>query len=262
MSRDFKEEYTEYMERQTPDLWARIEAGLPAKKSRRRVPRRYLSFGLTAAAALFIGICVVPLYLSGLRGEKTGASDGGSMSKSEDRLWEASDSANAGGGDNSAEYPADDSLMYGEDGAADTEMDDSADGTADVLPENAESDIEEKDMQKNNAQTPVQETSGEAQQEKEKTEAGRDGADTDEIAEAQMPREVLLQVTILGSSIDEENGWIRYQAAAEEIEGTIELILSGERKAQIETEMQAGQNYLISAYLQGEAYMILSVDPQ
>ena len=262
MSRDFKEEYTEYMDRQTPDLWARIEAGLPAKKSRRHVPRRYLSFGLTAAAALFIGICVIPLYLGGVRDGRSEASDGGNKSKSGDRFWEASDSANAGGGDGGAEYPAGDSLMDGEDGAADMEMDDSADDAADALPENAEPDIEEKDMQKNNmqAQTPIQETSGEAQQEMEKANAERDNTDTDDISE--MPREVLLQVTILGNSVDEENGWIRYQAVADEMDGPIELILSGDRKAQIETELQAGQNYLISAYRQGEAYMILSVGPE
>ncbi len=76
MSRDFKQEYTQYMNEQTPDLWARIEANLPAKETTAMVETetsednkvkffslknsRMLTYGMTAAAALLVCVLALP----------------------------------------------------------------------------------------------------------------------------------------------------------------------------------------------------------
>lgn len=70
MSRDFKQEYEQYMNDVTPELWARIEKNLPAKETakvteishgkRRKINTGWMTCGMTAAAALAIFVLAVP----------------------------------------------------------------------------------------------------------------------------------------------------------------------------------------------------------
>lgn len=90
MSRDFKQEYEQHMNEQTPDLWARIEANLPVKeatvtgnaaaevtdtsnvvpmKHRGHISRRWMTYGMTAAAALVICLLAVPVLRSAQGGK-------------------------------------------------------------------------------------------------------------------------------------------------------------------------------------------------
>lgn len=74
MSRDFEMEYEQHMNTQVPDLWARIEANLPAKEvpkviqleQRKGKSKRWMNFGMTAAAALLICVLAIPVMRSGL----------------------------------------------------------------------------------------------------------------------------------------------------------------------------------------------------
>lgn len=69
MSRDFKMEYTSYLDQQAPDLWDRIDAGLcpksmapvPAKRKTRR-PAVWVG-SLTAAAAVLLCVVAMPLFV-------------------------------------------------------------------------------------------------------------------------------------------------------------------------------------------------------
>ncbi len=82
MSRDFKIEYEQHMSSQTPDLWARIEANLPAKEvpkvipleQRKRNSKRWMNYGMTAAAALLICLLAVPV-LRGATNDKAEAAN-------------------------------------------------------------------------------------------------------------------------------------------------------------------------------------------
>lgn len=81
MSRDFNQEYKDYMTEQTPDLWNRIETGISEKDvavkkrqtaalvKRKKTLRRYASYGITAAAALLI--CVSATLYMGNMGAKS-----------------------------------------------------------------------------------------------------------------------------------------------------------------------------------------------
>lgn len=101
MSRDFKQEYEQHMNEQTPDLWARIEANLPVKevptvketvvsdleamsvatedsnirpmKQRKGISRRWTTYGMTAAAALLICFLAVPVLRSAQGGQSESA---------------------------------------------------------------------------------------------------------------------------------------------------------------------------------------------
>ena len=101
MSRDFKQEYEQHMNEQTPDLWARIEANLPVKevpavketvvsdfktmsvatedsnirrmKQRKGISRRWMTYGMTAAAALLICFLAVPVLRSAQGGQSESA---------------------------------------------------------------------------------------------------------------------------------------------------------------------------------------------
>lgn len=74
MSRDFKQEYEQHMISQTPDLWSRIEANLPAKEApkviqieqRKGHNKRWMNYGMTAAAALLVCVLAIPVLRSGL----------------------------------------------------------------------------------------------------------------------------------------------------------------------------------------------------
>lgn len=76
MSRDFKQEYEQHMNEQTPDLWARIEANLPVKEVptvKKGISRRWMTYGMTAAAALFICFLAVPVLRSAQGGQSESA---------------------------------------------------------------------------------------------------------------------------------------------------------------------------------------------
>ncbi len=82
MSRDFKMEYEQHMNTQVPDLWARIEANLPAKEVPKVIPleqrkgnsKRWMNYGMTAAAALLICVLAVPV-LRGATNDKAEAAN-------------------------------------------------------------------------------------------------------------------------------------------------------------------------------------------
>lgn len=101
MSRDFKQEYEQHMNEQTPDLWARIEANLPVKevpevngttvvgfdaennkadtpevsqmRPRKGISRTWLTYAMTAAAALLICVLAVPVLRSAQGGNSESA---------------------------------------------------------------------------------------------------------------------------------------------------------------------------------------------
>ena len=60
MSRDFKDEYEEYLNKETPDLWSRIEASLPEKEiskeqpKKRVIPMMYKVVPMAAALVLVV----------------------------------------------------------------------------------------------------------------------------------------------------------------------------------------------------------------
>lgn len=225
MGRDFKEEYTEYMAAQTPDLWARIEAELPAKKSRKkRSLRRYVPFGVTAAV-LVISVCAASFYLGTFRY----GSFSGDTSKSADILWE-------GAADTAADGAVADTLESAEQRKQDEDT--AAQGTSGAPSQGVEE--------------PAARETKEAQ-----TESLTDGFSTaDDASGAQC--EYLLQVKILADGAAEDNGWIRYRALEEESGEQVELMLSVDMKEQMEIMLQPGQTYLISAYRQEDSYLILS----
>lgn len=74
MSRDFKQEYEQYMNELTPELWARIEKNLPAKEAenvqkisrgkKRKKHTGWAAFGISAAAAAVICVLAVPALQS------------------------------------------------------------------------------------------------------------------------------------------------------------------------------------------------------
>lgn len=82
MSRDFKIEYEQHMNTQVPDLWASIEANLPAKEvpkvirleQRKGNSKRWMNYGMTAAAALLICVLAVPV-LRGATNDKAEAAN-------------------------------------------------------------------------------------------------------------------------------------------------------------------------------------------
>ncbi|MBQ7955227.1 MAG: hypothetical protein IJ282_05705 [Lachnospiraceae bacterium] len=92
MSRDFKQEYENYISKQTPDLWARIETGLAEKEvsvtpatKKKKIPTRFWTYGLTAAAAVLICIVAIPMLSGGLlRGEMESAMDAGTAEMAAD----------------------------------------------------------------------------------------------------------------------------------------------------------------------------------
>ncbi len=74
MKRDFREEYEEYMKKETPDLWGRIEKELtteipetaaPVKKSRKIVYLWRIAAAAAAVCAAFVGIGVLRLQRTG-----------------------------------------------------------------------------------------------------------------------------------------------------------------------------------------------------
>lgn len=74
MSRDFKQEYEQYMNELTPELWARIEKNLPAKEAenvqkiscgkKRKKHTGWAAFGISAVAAAVICVLAVPALQS------------------------------------------------------------------------------------------------------------------------------------------------------------------------------------------------------
>lgn len=73
MSKNFEEEYKEYLNAQAPDLWKRIEDGIDAqevkagrqKKAKRKRSLRYQRYRalVSVAAALFALLIIVPVYM-------------------------------------------------------------------------------------------------------------------------------------------------------------------------------------------------------
>lgn len=73
MSKNLEEEYRKMIAQETPDLWNRIESGLPRKgKGNMRVFRSsYLRFAAGAAAAIVIMCAAIPLAGTGVRRNET-----------------------------------------------------------------------------------------------------------------------------------------------------------------------------------------------
>lgn len=251
MGRDFKEEYTEYMAAQTPDLWARIESELPvAKKRKKRFLSRYAPIGATAAI-LLIGVCAAPFYLGTFR---FGSHDG-KKSESADMLWQNeadadSDGEDTGsGGGDGAEYFVNGSSKREEEGTAE---DTAGMGTADE----AAADGEMADEAKPAAPEQKEQSRQEAD-----TESMTDGiAAVEDALGAEGERR--MRVKILTQGEEEENGWIRYRALEEESGEQVELLLSGETEKRMETALQPGKVYLISACRQEDSYLILSAEQE
>lgn len=81
MSKNLEEEYKEYIQMETPDLWDRIERELsfreqPASekvtKKRKKNIRKWTTYGSLAAAALVVTV-VLPFLNGGMKSEETSA---------------------------------------------------------------------------------------------------------------------------------------------------------------------------------------------
>lgn len=255
MGRDFKEEYTEYMAAQTPDLWGRIESELPvAKKRKKRFLRRYAPIGATAAI-LLIGVCAAPFYLGMFR---FGPHDGAESKSADMAPQSAADVTSEGGiaGGDGAEYFVN--------GSSKREEESTAEDAADMAePEEREDGAAASEAPETPAQG-NQEAMLQDTQDAENKEKGAQESMTDDLAAVEdalgAKNQRQMRVKILSGGEEEENGRIRYRALEEESGEQIELLLSGETERQIETALHPGKVYLISACRQEDGYLILSAE--
>lgn len=232
MSRDFKQEYEQYMSNETPDLWARIEAKLPVKEAtakengvqsvagvsnvlpmeqRKGISKRWMTYGMTAAAALLICILAVPV----LRGAKGGRNDSANFMAKDAAMPEMimEDAADAGGAENGGAW-------YDKDGAAPEMVMQEADYEAEE--EMAADDYDIIESINDSAKTGAAGSSS-APTETEKTATTETAATPVKDAEESKVATFTAEVTIL--EIFEQDGKVYYKA---EISGQEAILLLGD----------------------------------